>query len=126
MLLVAPAECERSDAVRGVIDGWVSDASVPIAGVRYFDLRESMRNGGGPACLRLRVVLTEEESSSVLPGVRYGAVLGASLERWVERRYREELRAEDLADPQLLRESLDALEELTGVLGVGPIYAFQR
>ncbi|XPE47111.1 N-succinylarginine dihydrolase [Shigella flexneri] len=26
-----------------------------------FDLRESMANGGGPACLRLRVVLTRRK-----------------------------------------------------------------
>ena len=29
--------------------------------VEYLNLRESMRNGGGPACLRLRVVLTDEQ-----------------------------------------------------------------
>ncbi len=29
--------------------------------MQVFDLRESMANGGGPACLRLRVVLPEEE-----------------------------------------------------------------
>jgi succinylarginine dihydrolase len=31
-----------------------------------------------------------------------------------------------LADPQLLRESRTALDELTTILGVGPIYDFQH
>jgi succinylarginine dihydrolase len=34
-----------------------ADSASPIDEVAVFDLRESMRNGGGPACLRLRVVL---------------------------------------------------------------------
>ena len=33
---------------------------------------------------------------------------------WVGRRYREELRPEDLGEPKLLREVRDALDELTG------------
>ena len=32
-----------------------------ITEVLFTDLSESMRNGGGPGCLRLRVVLNEEE-----------------------------------------------------------------
>jgi succinylarginine dihydrolase len=44
----------------------------------------------------------------------------------VERHYREELSAEDLADPALLRESRDALDELTRLLDLGSIYDFQR
>jgi succinylarginine dihydrolase len=44
----------------------------------------------------------------------------------VRRHYREELSPSDLADPQLLRESRAALDELTGLLGIGSIYDFQR
>ena len=44
----------------------------------------------------------------------------------MRRHYREELSPSDLADPALLRESRDALDELTGLLGIGPIYEFQR
>jgi succinylarginine dihydrolase len=35
----------------------------PIGAVKFAHVRQSMRNGGGPACLRLRVVLTEDERS---------------------------------------------------------------
>ena len=37
----------------------------PVREVRYLDLRDSMENGGGPACLRQRIVLTPEERAAV-------------------------------------------------------------
>jgi len=33
--------------------------------VKFFDVKQSMRNGGGPACLRLRVAMTEQERAAV-------------------------------------------------------------
>ena len=47
------------------------------------------------------------------------------LEAWVDRHYRDELTVADLADPELLDESRRALDELTGLLGVGSVYDFQ-
>ncbi len=57
----------------------------PIADLRVFDLRESMANGGGPACLRLRVVLTAEEYQAVNPHVLMNDTLFATLNDWVDR-----------------------------------------
>jgi succinylarginine dihydrolase len=94
--------------------------------VHYVDLRESMRNGGGPACLRLRVPLSADEWSSVTPGCRFSTDLHAGLETWVRRHYRETLAPDELGDPRLLEEGRTALDELTGILGVGSIYPFQR
>ncbi len=37
-------------------------ADNPISELKVFDLRESMANGGGPACLRLRVVLSRRRT----------------------------------------------------------------
>ncbi|NQX98650.1 MAG: N-succinylarginine dihydrolase, partial [Flavobacteriales bacterium] len=37
----------------------------PIDKFEFIKLDESMKNGGGPACLRLRVVLTEEEKRAI-------------------------------------------------------------
>jgi succinylarginine dihydrolase len=86
-----------------------------------------MRNGGGPACLRLRVVLTEEELAAANPRQRLTGELLTALNGWAERRYRDRLSVEDLADPALLDESRTALDELTGLLGLGSdFYPFQR
>jgi succinylarginine dihydrolase len=85
-----------------------------------------MRNGGGPACLRLRVPLTDAELRSVTPGCLYSPEQHARIESWVRKHYREELAPADLADPRLLAESRAALDELTKILGVGSIYDFQH
>jgi len=84
-----------------------------------------MRNGGGPACLRLRVPLTDEELARVHPGVILTNQLYDKLRDWIARHYRESLQASDLADPKLLDESRRALDELTGILSLGSIYEFQ-
>jgi succinylarginine dihydrolase len=85
-----------------------------------------MRNGGGPACLRLRVPLMPAELAAVNPRALFSAERHAELVAWADRRYREELRPTDLADPKLLDESRTALDELTAILGLGSIYDFQR
>jgi succinylarginine dihydrolase len=94
--------------------------------VRFVEVRQSMSNGGGPACLRLRVVLTDRERAAVAPGVFLTDSLHARLTDWVTRHYRDRLAAEDLADPSLLAESRAALDELTRILNLGAVYPFQR
>jgi succinylarginine dihydrolase len=84
-----------------------------------------MKNGGGPACLRLRVVLTEEELQHVSRAVLFDDALFEQLNDWVGRHYRDRLRDTDLADPRLLEESRAALDELTQLLSLGSIYPFQ-
>lgn len=122
--LVAPTECQEDEAVRDVIDRMVS-SGVPVHEVRYVDLRQSMRGGGGPACLRLRVCLTDDEQSAMAQGVRYTPQHHRAIADWITRRYRTELCPADLADPDLLDEVRVALDELTTMLGLGAIYPFQ-
>ena len=99
----------------------------PIGQVRYVDVRQSMRNGGGPACLRLRVVLNEPELAATNPAMRLTDDLHARLSDWAGRWYRDELRPADLADPHLLTESRGALDELTTILNLGTdFYPCQR
>ena len=55
MTLVVPEECRDNSNVRN----WLQDmlaGNGPIRHVNVVDVRQSMANGGGPACLRLRVV----------------------------------------------------------------------
>ena len=124
MLLVAPAECETNGAARGVIDRLIAEQN-PIDSAIYVDVRQSMQNGGGPACLRLRVVLTEAQRAAVKGRVFLDDELYMELTSWVTRHYRDDLRAADLADISLLHESRQALDELTHILRLGAIYGFQ-
>lgn len=126
MALVAPEECREHPRARAVVDRLLDDPSIPIAQVLFFDLRESMRNGGGPACLRLRVPLTREELAAMNPCMLHSPERHAQLEAWVDRHYPESLTPADLADPRLLRLSREALDELARLLGLGSIYDFQR
>ncbi|MCL4758141.1 MAG: N-succinylarginine dihydrolase [Rhodocyclaceae bacterium] len=124
-LLVVPEECRTHPRVWKTLQG-LCGAGRPLREVRAFDLRESMKNGGGPACLRLRVALTPAEAAAVAPGVWLDETLYTRLCAWVDRHYRDRLAEADLADPQLLDESRRALDELTALLGLGALYPFQR
>jgi len=75
MALVVPVECVENPTVSRWLDGMVK-GNGPIRRVLPVDVRQSMANGGGPACLRLRVVadpawvdsrflLTEEKLDSI-------------------------------------------------------------
>jgi succinylarginine dihydrolase len=94
--------------------------------VKYLDLRQSMHNGGGPACLRLRVPLTSVEVASLGARVLLDDGVESRLSAWIDRHYRDRLAPADLADPHLHREAMTALDELTALLDLGPIYEFQR
>ena len=119
-ILVAPSDIENFDTVMQA----VSDIDV-IDEIQTYDVRQSMRNGGGPACLRLRVVLTEDELRAVNAGSLLDDRLYGELVTWVNDHYRDTLAPEDLGDPALLHESRSALDALTGILELGSIYHFQ-
>nr|WP_205598067.1 N-succinylarginine dihydrolase [Caulobacter sp. 17J65-9] len=126
LVLLAPTETADNPRAHAAAQS-LATANGPIGRVEYVDVRQSMRNGGGPACLRLRVVLTEQELASANAFQRLNAGLYGRLCEWAERWYREELRPADLADPQLLTETRGALDQLTAILNLGgDFYPFQR
>lgn len=124
MALVVPEECRENARVWGYLQTLLEREPI-IEQVKALDVRQSMRNGGGPACLRLRVVLTDEELESVNQAVLFDDRLFRRLSSWVDRHYRDRLQEQDLADPLLLEESRAALDELTQILRLGSIYPFQ-
>jgi succinylarginine dihydrolase len=125
MLLVVPGECQENPQVWAYLQS-LPELGTPIKAVQVYDVKQSMRNGGGPACLRLRVVLTPEELEKMNTSVLLTETLYTQLVDWVKRHYRDRLGLKDLADPALLNESRTALEELTKILQLGRIYPFQK
>ncbi|KTC93496.1 N-succinylarginine dihydrolase [Fluoribacter dumoffii] len=125
MMLIAPFECQNNSRVNECIERILSDASNPINSVHFLDLKQSMQNGGGPACLRLRVPLNEKELDAMHQGVLINEELLKTLEKWILKHYRTHLTANDLADPLFLEECFCALDELTQILKLGSIYPFQ-
>ncbi|MDA3039813.1 MAG: N-succinylarginine dihydrolase [Actinomycetota bacterium] len=125
MLLVAPGEVAETPSTGRYVEQLVA-SSGPIGEVRIVDLRQSMRNGGGPACVRLRVVLTESEQAALSGRVIVDDTSLDALEGWVDRHYRDELRPDDLRDHQFIDETCRALDELTQLLDLPELYPFQR
>lgn len=125
MHVVAPQESRHNSRARMFLERAAAESGC-ISDIDYLDVNGSMRNGGGPACLRLRVPLTEAERASLGGRVLFDDALEASLTRIVERRYRDRLELADVADPAFVDEAKVALDELTQALGLGSVYDFQR
>ncbi|MDP5252676.1 MULTISPECIES: N-succinylarginine dihydrolase [unclassified Vibrio] len=125
MLLLVPAETQANRNVAAYLQHLTASSDC-IDQVMVMDLRESMRNGGGPACLRLRVVLTEQERMAMNPSSIMNNEQYQRLVNWVEKHYRDRLSEEDLLDPQLLEENRVALDQLTQILNLGSLYPFQQ
>ena len=115
MTLLVPAECTSNSNVARYLEALLA-ADNAIDEVISMDLSQSMRNGGGPACLRLRVVLTETEQAALGGNTRMDAALYAELCDWVERNYREQLSVQDLATAALFNEIQTAFAELSEIL----------
>jgi succinylarginine dihydrolase len=60
MTLVAPTECRDTPSVAGWIERHLASNGA-IRRVNFVDVRQSMANGGGPACLRLRVACDQAD-----------------------------------------------------------------
>ncbi len=127
LTLIAPNEVRENNMTASFVQEMMAAPRAAIAHVEYVEVRESMRNGGGPACLRLRIVMTPRERQAAAPGFFLDDVLAHKLEAWVRKHYREELAPADLADPMLVDETRAALDELTRILPLGAdFYPFQR
>ena len=125
MALICPAECRDNQLVSDWLDRLLAGDN-PVQAVYPVSVRQSMQNGGGPACLRLRVVLSEPALAAMHEPVLLSPRRLDRLETWVNQHYRDRLTTADLADPALLEESYRALDELTGILELPALYPFQR
>ncbi len=117
MVLVAPEECRNSPQASAVIDRWLA-AGTPLKEVRYVAVRQSMSNGGGPACLRLRIPLTTVELARVNAGLTLTPDLKARLQFFINQNYPETITTTDLRDSSLARRCLEATEGLHRLLQI--------
>lgn len=125
MALILPKEAGDNPHTKRFVDDTLA-ANNPVNRAVYLDVRESMRNGGGPACLRLRVVLSDAERAAVNPNFMLDGERIDRLEAWVRAHYRDRLTADDLRDPDFMEEAFAALDALTQILSLGAYYDFQR
>ncbi|MGH1460460.1 MAG: N-succinylarginine dihydrolase [Neptuniibacter sp.] len=124
-LLAVPSESKANPEVWQYLQ-YLVESNSPIDKLKVFDLKQSMNNGGGPACLRLRIVLNQSELDACNQAVFMSDELYTHLSTWIDVHYRDHLSIADLSDPQLLIESRTALDELTQILQLGSVYPFQN
>ncbi|MCK5574857.1 MAG: N-succinylarginine dihydrolase [Sphingomonadales bacterium] len=125
MTLILPEEARETASTANYVER-LTAGNGPIRNAKFLDVRQSMRNGGGPACLRLRVVMNDDERQAIGARVLLDDALYGDLTAWVKTHYRDRLSPDDLGDPSLMRESFTALDELSKILKIGSVYSFQR
>jgi len=114
MALVIPLEAWEHAAVRTWLDAMLA-SNGPIRRVLPVDVRQSMANGGGPACLRLRVVA---DPARVDPRFLLDDAKIARIEAVVAAHWPQSLRPEQLGDPALAAQVIAARNELLKVLSL--------
>jgi succinylarginine dihydrolase len=98
--LIAPGEVRDNPRVWS----WLSElvgGNGPIVRVEVIDVRESMRNGGGPACLRLRVAVDDAAYSAIDPRFLLDEARCDLIERIVDMQWPEQVALSDLGSPDL-------------------------
>lgn len=112
MGLVVPLEAWETPSVRGWLESHVA-SNGPIRKVLPVDVRQSMANGGGPACLRLRVVA---DPATVDPRFLLDEAKIAGLEKVVAGHWPEQIDPADLGAESLVRSVIAARAVLLDAL----------
>ena len=99
---IAPQQCEKTLETNQLLQRWQKDRELSLEKVHYVSLQESMANGGGPACLRLRISLNREQLAALPPRIFLDAEQYHRVHDWIVKWYPEQLALSDLADATLV------------------------
>ncbi len=117
MALVVPEECRESPAVWAWVEAMLA-GNGPIRQVIPVDVRQSMANGGGPACLRLRVVC---DPATVDPRFLLDEAKADTIERIIAAHWPEQIDPSDLGTPALAETVIAARLALLDALDLGEL-----
>jgi succinylarginine dihydrolase len=111
--LIVPEEARETPSVRAWLEVHVA-GNGPIRHVEVVDVRQSMANGGGPACLRLRVVADPAtiDSRFLVDEARLDRIASV-----VETHWPEAIDADAIGDPALVARIESARRALLETLG---------
>lgn len=98
MALIVPAEARDTPSVWAWLEEHVA-GNGPIRRVEVVDVRESMSNGGGPACLRLRVVANP---ATIDPRFLVDDAKLDRIARVIEAHWPERIAQDEIGDPALI------------------------
>ena len=117
MTLVAPTECRDTPSVAGWIERHLASNGA-IRRVEYVDVRQSMANGGGPACLRLRVAC---DPATVDPRFLVGEAKLDRLAQVISAAWPDEIHIDDIQSSALIRDVEAARLSLLETLDLSPL-----
>lgn len=112
--LIVPAEARETPSVWA----WLTDhlaGNGPIRRVEVVDVRESMANGGGPACLRLRVVA---DPATIDPRFLVDAQRLDRIAEVIEAHWPDRIAPDAIGDPALIGKIEHARATLLDALGL--------
>jgi succinylarginine dihydrolase len=117
MTLVAPTECRETPAVAAWIERHLASNGA-IRRVEFVDVRQSMANGGGPACLRLRVACdpADVDPRFLVDEARLNLMAEVIGSFWPE-----EVAADDIQSPGLIADVERARAALLDCLELGEL-----
>ncbi len=117
MALVVPEECRESEAVWNWCEGMLA-SNGPIRKVIPVDVRQSMANGGGPACLRLRVVA---DPATVDPRFLLDEAKADLLETVIGKHWPDAIAPADIGNAALARDVRAARQALLEALDLAEL-----
>lgn len=117
MALVVPTECTESAAVGAFLDTMLA-GNGPIRQVIPVDVRQSMADGGGPACLRLRVVA---DPATVDPRFLLDEATAERIEGVIAANWPEQIDPADIGNFALARDVRSARASLLETLGLSDL-----
>jgi succinylarginine dihydrolase len=115
--LIVPTEARETAPVWRWIERHLA-GNGPIRRVEVVDVRQSMANGGGPACLRLRVVA---DPATVDPRFMVDAARLERVADVVQRHWPEQIHHSELQRPALIRDIEAARAALLEALDLGQL-----
>ncbi|MFC3785456.1 succinylarginine dihydrolase [Sphingopyxis italica] len=117
MGLVLPTEAQATPAVWNWLEGMIA-GNGPIRKLLPVDVRQSMANGGGPACLRLRVVADPAtvDPRFLADEAKLDRIAGVVAKHWPEA-----IAPGDLASAPLASDVRKARSALLAELGLGEL-----
>ena len=114
MALVVPSECQESASVWSWCERMLA-SNGPIRHVIPVDVRQSMANGGGPACLRLRVVA---DPATVDARFMLDEAKAERIEAVIAQMWPETIQPDEIGTEALAAKVIEAREALLTVLSL--------
>ena len=120
MVLIAPRQCQFIDSTRRYLEKLKKRSGGALRRIVFVDVPSSMRSGGGPACLRLRVVLTAAQQKAMTGRVVLDDELLKELTALVEADYPTEIDDRRFVDASFLKTCFAIARRMYQILGLKP------